>query len=105
MTVRRFLHSSFATVLALTLIAGVCLSINWLTLSSQSIRLDEAQSIWVSTKSVPTIITLTSQDVHVPLYGVLLHFWLQFFGNTILAARSLSLLFFYRHNYPTLSHG
>lgn len=94
MLLRRFFHSPYATVLALAVIAGLCLSINWLTLSSQSIRLDEAQSIWVSTKSMLTIIKLTSEDVHVPLYGILLHFWLQFFGNTILAARSLSLLFF-----------
>ncbi len=63
-------------------------------LFSQSIRLDESQSIWISTKSVAAIIVTVSQDVHVPLYELLLHFWMQIFGSSIVAARSLSLLFF-----------
>ncbi len=63
-------------------------------LYSQSIRLDESQSIWVSTKSLPFLLRTTAQDVHVPLYGTLLHFWLQIFGPSINAARTLSLLFF-----------
>jgi mannosyltransferase len=100
MSRQRFFQSSVATSLILFLIAGLCLSINWITLWTQSIRLDEAQSIWVSTKSIPTIIKLISEDVHVPLYSILLHFWLQFFGNSILAARSLSLLFFVATIFP-----
>ncbi len=64
------------------------------TLMTQSILLDEAQSLWVSTKSVQTILYFDAQDVLVPLYELLLHFWIQIFGNTIIAARSLSFLFF-----------
>ncbi|MBA3724437.1 MAG: glycosyltransferase family 39 protein [Candidatus Levybacteria bacterium] len=64
------------------------------SLFSQSIRLDEAQSIWVSSKPIETIIMLTASDVHVPLYGMILHFWMQIFGNTIISARILSMIFF-----------
>ena len=64
------------------------------TLFHQSLRLDESQSLWVSTKSVWAIIQYLSLDVHVPLYELILHFWLQIFGVSIIAARSLSFLFF-----------
>lgn len=75
------------------LIVAACGVSLW-SIFSQSIRLDEAQSIWMFSKPVPTIISLTSADVHVPLYGLLLHFWMQIFGNSIIAARSLSFIFF-----------
>lgn len=68
--------------------------INGITLFGQSIRLDEAQSIWVATKPIATIMSLTSQDVHVPLYNVLLHFWIQIFGSDISIIRTLSFIFF-----------
>jgi len=64
------------------------------TLAPQSIRLDEAQSIWVSTKSLSQILQIDAQDVLVPLYEILLHFWMQIFGSSVLAARSLSFIFF-----------
>ena len=72
----------------------IALGISIWSLFSQSIRLDESQSIWVSSKPLATVISLTSTDVHVPLYGVILHFWMQIFGNSIVAARALSMLFF-----------
>lgn len=74
------------------IVIACCVSL-W-SLFSQSIRLDEAQSIWVSSKSMQTVMSITASDVHVPLYGTLLHFWMQIFGNSIIAARTLSMLFF-----------
>ncbi len=74
------------------LIAAVIFSL--LPLFNQSIRLDEAQSLWVSTRSVPGILKYVSEDVHVPLYSLLLHFWLQIFGTNIQVARALSVLFY-----------
>ncbi len=62
-------------------------------LLSQSIRLDEAQSIWASTKPVVGILGYLSQDVAAPLYALLLHFWIQVFGPDIMLARILSLIF------------
>jgi uncharacterized membrane protein len=84
----RALHLWFIIAMVASCVASV------VTLSHLSIRLDEAQSLWVSTKSVPEILKLISQDVHVPLYELILHFWVQLFGNSILAARLLSFLFF-----------
>lgn len=72
----------------------LALVINTLVLQSQSIRLDESQSLWISTKSTFAVLKFTAEDVHVPLYNLLLHFWIQIFGNNIYVARSLSLLFF-----------
>jgi len=61
---------------------------------TQSIRLDEAQSIWFTTKSVPSILALSAEDVHVPLYILILHYWVQIFGSSIVIVRLFSFLFF-----------
>ncbi|MCL4384304.1 glycosyltransferase family 39 protein [Patescibacteria group bacterium] len=70
------------------------LLINLFYLYSQSIRLDEAQSIWVATKSVPTLLKINGQDVQTPLYTLILHFWMQILGTDIVISRLLSLIFF-----------
>lgn len=75
-------------------IAIFSLAVNSFLLYSQSIRLDESQSIWIATKTVPAILRFTAGDVHVPLYGIILHFWIQLFGTDIIIVRTLSLLFF-----------
>lgn len=68
--------------------------ISAVTLFGQSLRLDESQSIWVSTKSITGILDYVAHDVHVPLYELLLHLWMQVFGRDIIFARLLSFLFF-----------
>ncbi len=60
----------------------------------QSLRLDEAQSLWQSSRSAGNIIKLVSQDVHVPLYHELLHFWRLFLGDSVTSARAMSLFFY-----------
>lgn len=62
--------------------------------SEQSLRLDEAQSLWQSSRSPGAILTVIAQDVHVPLYHELLHFWRLLVGETVGGARLLSLLFY-----------
>lgn len=64
------------------------------SLYSQSIRLDESQSIWISTKTPASILRFTAEDVHVPLFGLLLHFWMQVFGTDISMVRIMSLVLF-----------
>lgn len=64
-----------------------------LLLINQGLRLDEAQSLWQSSHSVAKIINIVAQDVHVPLYHLILHFWQIVFGTSIVATRILSLLF------------
>lgn len=61
---------------------------------NESLRLDEAQSLWQSSRTPLGILNLIGQDVHVPLYPLLLHGWLLTFGNNVVAARWLSFLFF-----------
>lgn len=60
----------------------------------QSLRLDEAQSLWVSSRSPDVILALVAIDVHVPLYHELLHFWRLYLGNSIESARLMSLSFY-----------
>ncbi len=79
-------------VIALFLIA--ILLVNVSILFTQSIRLDESQSIWAATKPIAGILEYTAEDVHVPLYSLLLHYWLQVIGTNIQAVRLLSLTFF-----------
>lgn len=67
----------------------------------QSLRLDEAQSLWVSSRSPDVILALVAEDVHVPLYQELLHFWRLYFGNTVESARLMSL-FFYLLSLPAI---
>jgi len=66
-----------------------------LTIFAQtSLRLDEAQSLFQTNRDVGGVLYAVAQDVHVPFYHLLLHFWQLFFGNDIFTARMMSLVFF-----------
>lgn len=84
-----------ATLTLIYLIVGLSSSISIIFLFRQSIRLDEAQSIWLFSKSVLELLKLSSQDVNLPLYGLILHFWMQIFGTDIVLVRLPSLIFFW----------
>lgn len=62
--------------------------------SVNSLRLDEAQSLFQVNRDIPGMLHLVAQDVHVPLYHTLLHYWLLIWGYDIRTARLLSLVFF-----------
>jgi mannosyltransferase len=62
-------------------------------LATQSLRLDEAQSLWQVSNSLPRVLNIVAQDVHVPLYHVLLHLWTFYTGNEVWALRLFSLIF------------
>jgi mannosyltransferase len=62
--------------------------------SDQSLRLDEAQSLWQTGRSPGDILTIVAQDVHVPLYHEALHFWRLYIGDSVAVARGFSLLFY-----------
>jgi mannosyltransferase len=61
---------------------------------NQSMRLDESQSLWQTGRSAGEILSIVAQDVHVPLYHEVLHFWRVFVGDSVEAGRLLSLIFF-----------
>ena len=62
--------------------------------SHQSIRLDEAQSLFQTNRDLAGMYKTIGGDVHVPLYHTILYFWQLEFGNSIETVRLISLFFF-----------
>lgn len=63
-------------------------------LGSESVWLDEAVSVHIAKTSLLSIIQSgINNDVHPPLYYLLLHFWMLLFGQSEAAIRSLSACF------------
>ncbi|MDO8495360.1 MAG: glycosyltransferase family 39 protein [bacterium] len=81
-----------ATLLGILMLGVIIFS--YFVLSKQSLRLDEAQSLWQTSHSLSRILHLVAGDVHVPVYHFLLHFWQLFWGSGVGTARLLSLIFF-----------
>lgn len=79
-------------ILLLILSLGAVLRI--VNLGSDSIWLDEAYSVQFAHLPLPQLLDETARsDVHPPLYYILLHFWLNLFGDSEAATRALSVLF------------
>ena len=72
----------------LVLEAGVGLWLRFAT--SSQLWLDEAQSVNIANAPLDQIQGLLKQDGAPPLYYYLLHFWMQLFGSSDVAVRSLS---------------
>src|SRR4051812_19815178 len=85
---------SMGTGLVLFAMMLIPLGLSVFFFASQSLRLDEAQSLWQTSRGFTDILKLVAGDVHVPLYHELLHVWRLYFGDTITAARLLSLIFY-----------
>ncbi len=83
--------TGFVAALLLCFAAAAALRLHHL--GSESVWLDEAFSIDAARGSLGYIIDQTSQDVHPPLYYVVLHYWIRVVGSTEAAARLLSVLF------------
>ena len=64
-----------------------------LPILNQSLWRDEAFSLLLAEKGLSEIVKLAARDTTPPLYYLLLHYWMLFFGNSEIAARSLSVLF------------
>jgi len=78
----------------LLLIAAVSFVISYLPLSTESLRLDESQSIWQTARSLPAMYYIIGQDVHMPLYHTLFHFWTFIFGDSTQVIRLFSWILF-----------
>ncbi len=76
-------------ILGLILVTGFLLRIY--KLSSQSIWLDEAYSIYHSQQNFMHVISF--KDLSPPLYYVLLHFWIKLTGTSEFSVRLLSVFF------------
>ncbi|HUZ92421.1 MAG TPA: glycosyltransferase family 39 protein [Candidatus Paceibacterota bacterium] len=82
------------TAALLVLFIGIAAVFSAVLFVNQSLRLDESQSLWQSSRSVWGTILIVSHDVHVPLYHLLLHFSEELFGNGVPTDRMLSFIFF-----------
>ena len=80
--------------LVVVLLMAVSAASSTFLLLRQSLRLDEAQSLWQASHSFGRMYQLVAQDVHVPLYHTVLRLWITAFGNGVVSARALSLFFF-----------
>lgn len=67
--------------------------IRFISLTDKYFWCDEASSVLTSRYDVTALLYHASFDVHPPLYYLLLHAWMALFGDSILAVRSLSLVF------------
>ena len=78
----------------LALMVAFALFFGLVVFGHTSLRLDEAQSLFQTQRDIPGMLNLIAQDVHVPLYHTLLHYWQLLLGQDIYVARLLSLAFF-----------
>jgi 4-amino-4-deoxy-L-arabinose transferase-like glycosyltransferase len=78
-------------ILAGLLAVGAALRLH--QLGRESVWLDEAFSIAIANDTLTYLVQMTAQDVHPPLYYLLLHYWIDLMGATEWAARLLSVAF------------
>lgn len=78
------------------LVAAICSALAFaaMRLAHRSLWLDEAYSIYISSASLSGLVTYLAKDNGPPAYYVILHFWMNVFGSSEAATRSLSALFY-----------
>lgn len=74
----------------LLLIMAIGSFVRFLNISKSSMWHDEGYTMLMASLPPGEILRRTALDVHPPLYYLVLHIWLQLFGTSELAARSLS---------------
>ncbi|PIR82336.1 hypothetical protein COU20_02840 [Candidatus Kaiserbacteria bacterium CG10_big_fil_rev_8_21_14_0_10_59_10] len=94
-------HGGMFDALILIGLLSFVTALSLLFFADQSLRLDEAQSLWQTSRSPGAILSTVAADVHVPLHHLLLHFWRLLFGEGVEVARALSLIL-YLFNIPAL---
>ncbi len=60
-------------------------------LAFKSISIDESIGFFYAIDTLPHVIAFTINDVHPPLFYILHHFWIAFFGTSEAAIRSISI--------------
>jgi 4-amino-4-deoxy-L-arabinose transferase-like glycosyltransferase len=83
------LHANY--ILAALLLLGAFLRIYGI--NSESLWFDEAFSVHLSKMNIADLIKNTAEDVHPPLYYIILNFWETIFGDSEISSRALSLIF------------
>ncbi|MFH1053662.1 MAG: glycosyltransferase family 39 protein [Candidatus Woesearchaeota archaeon] len=70
----------------------IALFLRMYNLGEESYWLDEANSIRQSQESFGKSMEMVKKDTHLPLYTILLHFWVHMFGTTEFVTRLLSVI-------------
>ncbi|MDP8266596.1 MAG: glycosyltransferase family 39 protein [Candidatus Aceula meridiana] len=78
-------------LLTAILLLGLCLRLH--DLGQESLWNDEGYSVRVSHLSLSKIVQKTSLDVHPPLYYFILHYWMEWLGDSECSMRLLSVIF------------
>jgi uncharacterized membrane protein len=82
-------YTAAAWLLGITVVAGIVLRLH----SSSDLWLDEALTVNISKLPVGDLLRHLKHDGHPPLYYLLLHVWMRWFGSGDNAVRSLSTIF------------
>jgi 4-amino-4-deoxy-L-arabinose transferase-like glycosyltransferase len=85
-------RSRLAAIGLLVLLALAALALRLYRLDGQSLWYDEGFSVFLARMDPGEIVARTAADIQPPLYYLLLHGWMQFFGDSEWAVRSLSVL-------------
>ena len=88
----RWLKSNNLIIL-LFLIVAVGSALRFYDLGTESLWLDEATSVRTSALDVNSLVIERAGAGHVPLYFIILHFWVNLTGTSEAAVRSLSAIF------------
>ncbi|UTL90086.1 glycosyltransferase family 39 protein [Pseudomonas fluorescens] len=73
-------------------ILSLALAVRLYQLDVQVVWFDEAYSVWLARMPIARAIFFTAQDVHPPLYYLLLHAWMSGFDDGVVAVRSLNVV-------------
>lgn len=79
-------------LIALLAILALALGLRLYRLDAQSLWNDEGTTVALVQRDLATILQNASDDIHPPLYYIVLHYWVGAFGTTEAAARGLSVL-------------
>lgn len=91
----RILNDCRASVTGPIAVVGIlllALAVRLYQLDLQVVWYDEAFSVWLARMPIDRAIYFTAQDVHPPLYYLLLHAWMTGFGDGVVAIRSLNVV-------------
>ncbi|WP_335945135.1 glycosyltransferase family 39 protein [Pseudomonas sp. G166] len=86
------LPGRFADRSALAAVVVLALVVRFHGITVPAIWYDEAFSVLLARHEPWQIWSLTARDVHPPLYYLVLHYWMVWFGDGVLAVRSLSAI-------------
>jgi mannosyltransferase len=77
----------------LLIIVALWFAVGFYNLDFKSLSYAEGYSIYLSKMPIADMVRATASDIHPPLYYLLLHGWVNLFGDSVFSARSLSVVF------------